>query len=327
MSNDKTQGDPDPDLEKQPPEEEAALEDDDAEDHEESMEDEEEESEESSPEDTAEEEKQSPPQNVADKDTPEEKSTSSEEEHEREEEKKEEAKEEKEGEEFEKENATKKQEGKEAAIAGKDFHGERQNVSIAEERLLTRRRVAIYAAAASLIIAAVVSIWQFKRISRRIEDQKFLRDIMVIQEALTQYAEQTHGDKNVDVERNGGNVQQVLEQNNSGNKWHIEQSNQSNGRIVTEVVIESPNRSLSEMETLDSRIDDGDLSTGNFKLKGKDTYSLRLMEMKNEDGQWKSSADNENMENGSSEAVGPANGKDLDRNYLKKEPKLRRGPE
>lgn len=122
-----------------------------------------------------------------------------------------------------------------------------------------------------VIVAVVIGIFWAKKLLREFQDQRFLRDVQVIQEAFNQYNQ----GKN---EMAPSAIPQEMRESLGGN-WRVEKSEKPSGVEVTEIVIENPDRSLAEMEILDKKIDDGDLSTGKFTLKGRDVYSIKVLQM------------------------------------------------
>jgi hypothetical protein len=177
----------------------------------------------------------------------------------------------------------------------------------------TRRQFYIFGG--TLVAFVVVVLWGAATVKsgwRRREDQRFLRDVALIQEAFTQLAEG-------DTEHNLSPVEgahavpvsaEIAKTSIDGN-WHIQQTQRGDGRILTEIVVTNPDRSMREMEKLDAKIDDGNLSTGNFVLKGKDSYGIAVME-----SHTTTEAPLEDDDVRKKRTI--LNGKDLDRNYLKR---------
>jgi hypothetical protein len=132
-----------------------------------------------------------------------------------------------------------------------------------------------------LVVFVGVVIWgseTIKSMRKRWENQSFLHDMAVIQEAFVQLAEGDPEHRLIPVET-GHEAEHVeaTQASISGN-WHIEQTPQRDGKVLTEIVVTNPDRTIKEMEKLDAQIDDGDLSTGNFVLKGRDSYGISVME-------------------------------------------------
>ncbi|MDR1456912.1 MAG: hypothetical protein LBI34_02550 [Puniceicoccales bacterium] len=173
----------------------------------------------------------------------------------------------------------------------------------------------LYVFGGVIVVFVVVVLWGASLIKngwKRREDQRFLHDVALIQEAFTQLAESDteHGLAPVESGHNEAISLEISKTPINGN-WQIQQTQREAGKVVTEIVITNPNRSMREMEKIDAQIDDGDLSTGNFVLKGKDTYGIGVMEShKFVD------AAPEDVDARKEKIV--LNNKDLDKNYLKR---------
>jgi hypothetical protein len=176
----------------------------------------------------------------------------------------------------------------------------------------TRRQLYIFGGI--LVAFVVVVLWGAATVKsgwRRREDQRFLRDVALIQEAFTQLAE-SDGEHNLSpIEgASAGTVATEIAKTPVSGNWRIQQTQRGDGRVLTEIVVSNPDRSMKEMEKLDAKIDDGDLSTGNFVLKGKDSYGIGVVESRTV---VEVAAENEDALR--KRAV--LNNKDLDKNYLK----------
>ncbi|MDR0727631.1 MAG: hypothetical protein LBF26_01925 [Puniceicoccales bacterium] len=177
----------------------------------------------------------------------------------------------------------------------------------------SRRR--LYLFGGILVAFVIVVLWGAAVIKggwKRREDQRFLRDVALIQEAFTQLAEGDTEHNLAPVESKGNAIvdSEIAKTPISGN-WHIQQTQQKDGRVLTEIVVTNPDRSMKEMEKLDAKIDDGDLATGNFVLKGKDSYGIGVMESRTV-----VTAPPEDIDIRNERVV--INNKDLDKNYLKR---------
>ncbi|MDR2677325.1 MAG: hypothetical protein LBB26_02030 [Puniceicoccales bacterium] len=180
-------------------------------------------------------------------------------------------------------------------------------------RRRTRRQVYIFGGVLVVFIAVV--LWGAATVKngwKRREDQRFLRDVALIQEAFTQLAEgdTEHNLSPVEGAHAGAVVPEIAKTAINGN-WHIQQTQRGDGRILTEIVVTNPDRSMKEMEKLDAKLDDGNLSTGSFVLKGKDSYGISVME-----SYIATEAPPEDEDVRKERTV--LNSKDLDKNYLKR---------
>jgi hypothetical protein len=143
------------------------------------------------------------------------------------------------------------------------------------------RRPWIFAACA--ILALIFSVLFFHSHARRTQETRLIRELMLLQEAVKQFAAQTG---------NGGtDVPSILPKKNLeaasslpiGGQWRIQRVEEGARRGTTELIIDGPSRTIKEMERLDAAIDDGNLAAGTFTLKGLDAYSIRLLERGSED--------------------------------------------
>lgn len=128
--------------------------------------------------------------------------------------------------------------------------------------------------------------WLHREI-RAFQNERFLRDVVVVQEALTQYAMQNPNSPDKpygDAVQNPQTIEgpapkiQTTSMNTLDADWHIQREEKKDGTVVTEMVIKNPDRTVEEMEELDKQIDDGDISTGKFTMKSPGVYSLKIMQ-------------------------------------------------
>lgn len=128
--------------------------------------------------------------------------------------------------------------------------------------------------------------WLHREI-RAFQNERFLRDVVVVQEALTQYAMQNpnstdkpYGDalKNPQTIDGPAPKIQATTMNSLDADWRIQREEKKDGTVVTEMVINNPDRTVEEMEELDKQIDDGDVTTGKFIMKSPGVYSLKIMQ-------------------------------------------------
>ncbi|MDR1438288.1 MAG: hypothetical protein LBI69_04510 [Puniceicoccales bacterium] len=210
-------------------------------------------------------------------------------------------------------NSEKNQEQPKSAVA-KEVHKEERNQINEKEPSPEKCKLFFYVAISALTVATIFGIWQFRRISKRFEDQRFLRDIMVIQEALAQYADQGDGNAISELGDKSAGMRDLSINVSDEKNWHIQQTQHDDGHTTTEIIINDSNRTLADMERLDAQLDDGNLSTGNFILKGKDSYAVRILETSEprvsnvDEKKSDSKSGNENRD--------PVNLNELDHNYL-----------
>ncbi|MDR2340937.1 MAG: hypothetical protein LBD72_01205 [Puniceicoccales bacterium] len=195
---------------------------------------------------------------------------------------------------------------------GEDISPKSDVAGNAEARKRPCRRFCVFGCV--LVAFAGVVLWGAATVKsgwKRREDQRFLRDVALIQEAFTQLAENDtdHNLSPIEVTHTGPIATEISKTPISGN-WQIQQTQRGEGRVLTEIVVTNPDRSMKEMEKFDAKIDDGDLSTGNFILKGKDSYGIGVMESRKV-----VEVVQEDEEAIKKRVV--LNNKDLDKNYLK----------
>ncbi|MDR3316496.1 MAG: hypothetical protein LBS68_00230 [Puniceicoccales bacterium] len=127
-----------------------------------------------------------------------------------------------------------------------------------------------------VVAAAIIGFAVLRRSIRRAQDARFLREIMLVQEALAQFAEAS-SDEVAPRTKLAGDAAGSAMETAIGGRWRLRHSEGDSQESSTELLIENPNRPISEMEALDAAIDDGDLSTGAFVLRGPDSYSIKLL--------------------------------------------------
>jgi hypothetical protein len=127
-------------------------------------------------------------------------------------------------------------------------------------------------------VAVVLGILAIRRSIKRSQDERFFHEIMLMQEALDQYANQSgRGEPSYTILRQSDLKTEPMATPIDGT-WHIKHSNKGKNRSCTEIIVEHPDRTLREMEALDAAIDDGNLATGNFRIIAPDTYSLKVLD-------------------------------------------------
>jgi hypothetical protein len=127
------------------------------------------------------------------------------------------------------------------------------------------------------IAVAMVGFSLFRHAIRRAQDVRFLREVMLLQESLAQFVEQSSDEVPTRSRLQSERVERVAGENAIDGQWHLRHSDVGAKGIVTELIIEAPNRSIKEMEAIDAIMDDGDLTTGNLVLRGHDSYSVKLL--------------------------------------------------
>ena len=129
-----------------------------------------------------------------------------------------------------------------------------------------------------MALVIVLGIFAIRRAIRRSQDERFFHEIMLMQGALEQYANQSgRGEPSYTVLRQNDPKNEHTKTPIDG-KWRIKHSNRGKNRASTEIIVEHPDRTLKQMEKLDAAIDDGNLATGNFRIVAPDTYSLKVLD-------------------------------------------------
>jgi hypothetical protein len=136
----------------------------------------------------------------------------------------------------------------------------------------------LWRAGTLLAIGLVFGTILFFRHAKRKREDQFLREVMLIQEALAQFSLQTGGRGQKFHPVRSVRVPEEATDAAIEGQWRIQRSEGGSRDGITEFIIENPNRSLQEMVSLDAAVDDGDLSSGNFTLRGRNSYSIRLLE-------------------------------------------------
>lgn len=110
-----------------------------------------------------------------------------------------------------------------------------------------------------------------RRIAYAQENERFMRDIAVVENAFFQYAE--GGDQ-----KSSAGAPSLPANSN----LRIEKKQHHDGTEVTEILINAAHQSKEKMAELDRKIDDGDLTTGRFTIRNHNLYAMKLMESKKE---------------------------------------------
>jgi hypothetical protein len=144
------------------------------------------------------------------------------------------------------------------------------------------RILILYVTIVTAVLTSIAGLKAYRRHLHRAEDEKFFRDVMIIQEALSQYASETDPAATVNRKLSPTVSGTASDSSAIAGKWRIKKE-ESQGREITSIVLENPKRNLREMESLDAKLDDGNLSSGPMSLKGKESYSIEILESRSEE--------------------------------------------
>jgi hypothetical protein len=128
------------------------------------------------------------------------------------------------------------------------------------------------------ILLSIIGMFLSSHRARQTQEARLIRELMLIQEAVKQFAAQT-GD-------GGPGAPSILPKKEVeaasslpiGGQWRIHRIEGGPRHGTTELIIDEPNRSITEMEQVDASFDDGNLASGTFTLRGRNSYSIRLMD-------------------------------------------------
>lgn len=112
---------------------------------------------------------------------------------------------------------------------------------------------------------------------RKAQNVRFLREVMLMQETLAQFVEQSTDEIPIRARLQSERVERIAGETALAGQWHLRHTNTGSQGLVTEIVIDNPDRTIREMEALDAILDDGDLASGNFVLRGPDSYAIKLL--------------------------------------------------
>ncbi|MDR2667850.1 MAG: hypothetical protein LBB38_02315 [Puniceicoccales bacterium] len=145
-------------------------------------------------------------------------------------------------------------------------------------RASSTRKTVLVVAGGFVALALALGIFAIRRSIRKSQDERFFREIMLMQEALEQYANQSgRGEPSYTTLRHADVHDDVSKTPISG-KWRIRHSGKGKNRASTEIIVEQPDRTLKQMEKIDATVDDGNLATGNFRLVAPDDYAIKLLD-------------------------------------------------
>jgi hypothetical protein len=140
------------------------------------------------------------------------------------------------------------------------------------------RTLVVAVSAGFVALALLLGLLAIRRSIRRTQDERFFREIMLVQEALEQYSNQSsRGEPSYAVLRRSDPKNELAKTPIDG-KWRINLVNKGKNRESAEIIVDHPDRTLKQMEELDAAIDDGNLATGNFRIIAPDTYALRVLD-------------------------------------------------
>jgi hypothetical protein len=140
------------------------------------------------------------------------------------------------------------------------------------------KSVVVLLACGLVALAIFLGIFCIRKSIRRSQDERFFREIMLMQDALEQYTTQAGSDEPTYPAINYDSAKKPNSRTPIDGKWRLRQTYDSKNRPSTEIVVEDPNRTMKQMEELDATIDDGDLATGKFRLLESNTYSLQVLD-------------------------------------------------
>ncbi|MDR3117665.1 MAG: hypothetical protein LBT98_03820 [Puniceicoccales bacterium] len=136
---------------------------------------------------------------------------------------------------------------------------------------------ALYAMVGVFFITVIFGLCLYRKSQRREADTRFLRDILVIQEALCQYEELTDGEADPFQTVRSKRLRDQITTCSIGGHWKLERKLRGGNQAVTEFVVENPSRSIREMESFDWDMDDGNLASGKFSIRGHGVYSIEVL--------------------------------------------------
>jgi hypothetical protein len=146
-----------------------------------------------------------------------------------------------------------------------------------ERKPFWKSGAAFYAVAGVFFITVIFGLCLFRKSQRRDADARFLRDILVIQEALCQYEELTDGEADPVQAVRSKRLRDQITACSIGGHWKLERKLRGGNQAVTEFVVEGPARSIREMESFDWDMDDGNLASGKFSIRGHGVYSIEVL--------------------------------------------------
>jgi hypothetical protein len=189
--------------------------------------------------------------------------------------------------------------------------------AVEPEKKSNRFAIFIYAVVGIFLLTLFFGILMARKNRKQAEDARFLRDIMVVQEALLQYIELTDGGADASVPVRSKRLRETVAECSIGGRWRLTRKERSGSLVVTEFVVENPSRTVQEMEVFDLDVDDGNLSTGKFAIKGHGIYAIEILaNMERPDG---AMGDLEEPDKRAEELANRVlNRQELDGNYVKR---------
>jgi hypothetical protein len=149
---------------------------------------------------------------------------------------------------------------------------------IKRRRTSSARTTVLVVAGGFVAVAIALGVFAIRRSIRKAQDERFFHEIMLMQEALEQYANQSgRGEPSYTVLRHGDSGDDCSKTPIDG-KWRVRHSSKGKNRTCTEIIVENPDRTLKQMEKIDAAVDDGNLATGNFRIVAPDTYSIKVLD-------------------------------------------------
>ncbi|MDR2030122.1 MAG: hypothetical protein LBP65_01485 [Puniceicoccales bacterium] len=145
------------------------------------------------------------------------------------------------------------------------------------QRPAKKHSAAHYAIVGIFFITVIFGLCLYRKSQRREADARFLRDVLVIQEALRQYVELASGDADLFQAVRSKRLKEMVRSCSIGGNWKLERRILGDGQAVTGFVVEHPARSIQEMEAFDRDLDDGSLASGKFAIRGHGIYSIDVL--------------------------------------------------